>query len=61
MVARYENYSIITIRPADEPVGKEDEMTASFAMLNAMLVFRSEERLTAAEIPETEWIRKWLS
>ena len=37
----------------------EDEKTALFAMLKAMLAFRPDGRLTAAEILETEWMRKW--
>jgi hypothetical protein len=37
----------------------EAEKTAIFAMLKGMLVFEPEERLTAAEFMESEWMLKW--
>ncbi|GAB1206986.1 hypothetical protein APSETT445_005690 [Aspergillus pseudonomiae] len=36
-----------------------EEKTALFAMLHAMLAFRPEERLTAMEVMECEWMQKW--
>lgn len=37
----------------------EAEKSALLDMLKGMLAFRSKERLTAAEILESEWMRRW--
>ena len=37
----------------------EDEKAALIALLRAMMAYRPEERPTAMEIMESEWMRKW--
>lgn len=59
LVERF-NYSVHNPRQEYEMEDiEEDEKTALLAMLRAVLVFKPEGRLTAAEILETEWMQKW--
>lgn len=41
------------------PAIEEDEKVALLELLRLMLVFEPDKRLTAVEILETEWVRKW--
>jgi len=41
-----------------EQVG-EEEKAAFFDMIKAMIVYKPEERMTAAEVRQSEWMTKW--
>ena len=37
----------------------EEEKAAFFDMLKAMMVYKPEERMTAEEVRQSEWMTKW--
>jgi serine/threonine protein kinase len=37
----------------------EDERDALFELVRGMLVFRPSDRLSASQVLESEWMRKW--
>ena len=41
------------------PLFDQEEKDALLSMFRSMLLFRPEARLTASQVLETKWMRKW--